>query len=188
MADDFHSGSPPARRRLPGCVIGLLYLLLGLALLIGLPWTYLTIKWQRQLDRRLAPLRAAGQPLTMAQAAPPMPPASENAAVVYQQVFQVSFAGNSQGPSAFPVLSQQEQALLDGYLKSRSPSQDQAVGVILARPEMRQTLQILERASAMPQCVFPVRRQDGLAARFPHRSVQRQAVRLPARRGGLCGV
>ena len=121
MDDDPFFTGLPARRRLPGWVVALVCLLLALVLLVGLPWTYLTLKSQHELNRRLEALRAAGQPMTLVEAAPKMPPDSENAAVVYQQVFQVLFEPDqSKLPSGFPTLTQPEQTLLDGYLKHRT--------------------------------------------------------------------
>ena len=64
----------------------------GLLVLFGLaaiPWTYFNIKWGRPLEVELAALKAQGMPLTLAEAAPEPVPDDQNAALVYNEVFQV---------------------------------------------------------------------------------------------------
>lgn len=51
-------------------------------------WLYYDIKFGRQLEAKLAELKAQGMPLTLAEAAPQPVPDDQNAAVSYQKVFK----------------------------------------------------------------------------------------------------
>ena len=144
--------------------------LLVLFVLVAIPWTYFNIKWGRELEARLAELKAQGMPLTMVEAAPEPVPDSQNAAVLYQKVFKVQF------PPAKPTvlegsmggLSAQELESFYEYLKDPNPELEAEVRALLARDQVQQALEILRRGSERPYSVFPVNWEDGAGAVFPH--------------------
>ena len=66
----------------------------------------LTFVLGRRLEARLAELKAAGQPVSMSDLAGPPVPDSENAAVIYEQVFkEVSSPGYHKDAQSFPYSS-----------------------------------------------------------------------------------
>jgi len=137
-----------------------------LALLI-LAHLILNIVAGRRLEAELNRIRAAGQPLTLAEAAPPKVPDSQNAAPLYQQAFNGlrKPEADEDIAAAFPGL---------GTLKSRPTLAE--VEAVLARH--RADFRLLEEASRRPACRFPVNWEAGLAATFPHYAGVRGATRF----------
>lgn len=168
--------------------------LLVLIVILAIAWTYFNLKYGRELELEVARWRAQGEPLTYAEIAPRPVPDSENAAVVYQQVFQVHFphgTGIWQAPkpgasasSDFAGLTQAELGKLANFACPRSSSYAVAteaeVAAWLARSEVVHALKVFEEGSRRPACVFPVNWQDGPGALFPHLSRFRSAVQLLA--------
>lgn len=147
---------------------------------LAVPWTYFNITLGLKLERELAAIRERGEPLTLAQAAPPMPPPSENAAYVYEEVFHVMHSWTGEEPKG-EVLSEVEKPLIAAateYLKSGDPVAERTLRRGFADPVTQARMAIIARASAMPECVFPVDWQGGPAAVFPHFAQFRAATRL----------
>jgi len=141
--------------------------LLVLFVLAAIPWTYFNIKWGRELEATLAELKAQGMPLTLAEAAPKPVPDSQNAARLYQRVFQVDFdSGKFEGKMG--GLSDEEQVVFGSYLKERSFRLEHQVDALVAQREVQEALDIFRRGSQRPYSVFPVNWEDGPAALFPH--------------------
>ncbi|NLO75022.1 MAG: hypothetical protein GX100_13060 [candidate division WS1 bacterium] len=168
--------------------------LLVLIVILAIAWTYFNLKYGRELELEVARWRAQGEPLTYAEIAPRPVPDSENAAVVYQQVFQVHFphgTGIWQAPEpgvvrppGFAGLTQAELGKLANFACPRSSSYAVAteaeVATWLARSGVVHALKVFEEGSRRPACVFPVNWQDGPGALFPHLSRFRSAVQLLA--------
>jgi hypothetical protein len=126
----------------------------------------------RQLGKELARLRAQGAPLTLAQAAPPPVPDSENAAGLYEKAFAGlrltarkdveavrHFLGSAEGARAKPprpTLAEME--------------------AILARHEA--DFRLLEQGSKRPVARFPVDWEHPAQALFPHLARVRNATRF----------
>ncbi|MCK4323670.1 MAG: hypothetical protein KAW89_04015 [Armatimonadetes bacterium] len=151
-------------------------------------WVYRDVTTARQLEAKLAALRAQGMPVTMTEAAPKPVPDDQNAAVLYQQVFQVQFGprGTSSPGRSIGNLTAAEEEILSRYLGPADEQLTAQVHAILMRPAMQQDLEILRRASRLPHCVFPVNWEDGPAVLFHHMVKLKQATRLAAVQTALC--
>ena len=155
--------------------------LLVLFVLLAIPWTYFNIRWGRELETKLAALKAQGMPLTMAEAAPKDVPDAQNAAVLYQEVF-----GARWPPAEYSTgreiggLSRDEEEVLAGYREAPTAELARRAGNLLSRPQVQDDLRILRRASQRPHCVFPINWQDGAGALFPHLAKFRGASRIIA--------
>ncbi len=144
-----------------------------LFVLLAAIWTIANIYYGRLLMKELQTMKAAGFPLTIAEAKPRPVPAAQNAADVYLSLFQVSFAPTQkQGPS--------RRGLLKFEVDFKDVSSALAARPVMESPEAQQALRELKRASALPYCVFPIRWEDGFAMTFPHLAQFRQAARLMA--------
>ncbi len=152
--------------------------LLVLFVLVAIPWTYFNIKWGRELEAKLAELKAQGMPLTPAEAAPKPVPDSQNAAVLYQEVFKVQFPPTESifGEGAMGGLSQDDRNVFSAYLKEPTRELESQVRKLLARPQVQQALNTLRRGSQRPYSVFPVKWEQGAAALFPHMGMFRAAT------------
>ena len=150
----------------------------GLLALVAIPWTYFNIKWGRELEAKLAEVKAQGMPLTLAEAAPKPGTHSQNAARLYQRVFQVDFdSGGFEGKMG--GLSQRELGLVQEYLKTPSSTRLQwQAERLLGRRGVKDTLDVLRRASQRPQSIFAVRWDQGAASLFPHYARFRSASYL----------
>jgi hypothetical protein len=151
--------------------------LLVLFVLIAIPWTYFNIKFGRQIERRLAALKADGLPVTIADVVPEPVPDAQNAAVVYQTVFEVSFDPTT-GPAA---RTDAPLARLDDVTdRTGGDRMRLAPGAreLLSTPEAEQVLRTLRQASELPYSVFPVNWEDGFAALFPHLQRYRSGARV----------
>lgn len=150
--------------------------ILGLAfatlfVLLAAVWTIADIYYGRLLTKELQATKAAGFPLTIAEAKPRPVPAAQNAANVYLSLFQVSFAPTQkQSPPG--------RGLLQFEVDFNDAPSALAARPVMESPEVQQALQELKRASSLPYCVFPIRWEDGFAALFPHLAQFRQAARL----------
>ena len=164
-----------------GCLVFVVFLLPP-----GL-WFYRDITAGRQLQAKLDALRAQGMPVTIAGAAPQPVPDEENAAVLYQQVFQVQF-----GPGAYSSgrniggLSSADQEVLFSYYREADRQLTEPIRELLTRPSVQRDLEVLRRASQRPHCVFPVNWEDGVGAVFPHFTHLRQAARTLSMQTHLC--
>jgi hypothetical protein len=134
----------------------------------------------RRLEAELARVRAEGAPLTLAQAAPPKVPDSQNAAVLYQQAYKQAFAGSEWRKNL-------EEEVVAAFLPSevgRTPHRPRPtvaqVEAILARHEA--DFRLLEQGSLRPACRFPVNWENPnpMEILFPHLAGVRQATRFLA--------
>jgi len=145
-------------------------------------WWYYDAKWGRQLDKELAALRAQEAPLTIIEAVPAPPPDDENAAVLYQEIFQVRFGSDApawpEGQKAQWLLKDVTGAL--EYDDDNNVVLDAKARELLSSPEAQKVLETLRRGSEMPYFVFPVNWEDGFGALFPHVAQCRNAARLNA--------
>jgi hypothetical protein len=132
----------------------------------------------RRLEAELNRIRQAGEPLTLAEAAPPQIPDVENAAVLYQKVFrQLRHDEKSgHGDSLDPDLQTIKRFVAwRPYQKEPRPTLAEATEAVAKRQSV---FQLLEQASLRPACRFPVNWKAGLEARFPHLAQIRLAIRL----------
>jgi len=120
----------------------------------------------RLVGKEMKGLADAGHPLTLAEIAPAVPPEGENAADVYQQAFDslrrsheeevaIFWADDPDGPEVMAVARE----------------------VVAANERY---FDLLDRASRMPECVFPVDWEAGSGAVFPHWARMRDAARMLA--------
>jgi hypothetical protein len=161
-------------------IMGLAFALLLLLIVFAIVTTYLSVKWGRELQTQLAEIPARGEPVTMAQVAPKPVPVDENAAELYQQVFQVSFSPTPSSPPGPRSVTDPEETLCSQYALRPTPALEGRVGAILGRSAVRADLARLRSASRRPYSVFPVDWSQGPAIVFPHMARFRRATQLVA--------
>jgi len=161
--------------------------LLVLFVLAAIPWTYFNIKWGRELEAKLAELKAQGMPLTMAEAAPKDVPDDQNAAVLYQKVF-----GEFSSPGLMPErwhiggMTDEEYRVVEDYVTATDTAVKVQAREILNRPAVQRDLATIRQASQRPYSVFPINWEDGVGALFPHLSCFRHAVQVLAAQAQVC--
>lgn len=170
---------------------------LGIALLVvfvalGIPWTYFSVTLGLKLERELQAIRDRGEPLTLEQAAPEMPPLSENAAYVYEQAFRVLQKWPQAPEGAIPGtpltdLNPPMQDAVAEFVNGDAPDLAPEARAWLFSAEIEARLDAIKRASRMERCVFPVNWEDGFAALLPHLAQFRAAQRLVAARMMIAG-
>ena len=162
-----------------------------LALLVLLPpalWVYWDITSGRQLQADLEALRAQGMPVTSAELAHKPVPDAQNAAVLYQQVFQLSF---TPGPG-FGIgrliggLSSADHQMLFGYFKEGNRQLTPAIREVLQQASVQNDLETLRRAAERPYCVFPIDWAAGFSGLYPHFMSLRDAAMVLAVQTHLC--
>ena len=172
--------------------------LLVLFVLAAIPWTYFNIKYGRELEAELARIKAAGEPLTLVEAAPKPVPDDQNAAVLYNEVFRIDWERfqpqHKLEPAAPPEEPRPEQApklvregfrdlpaeylqAVEAYCRGERDGVERTVREALSDPRVRERLAILREASRLPAAVFPVNWEAGAAALFPHLARYREATR-----------
>jgi len=151
----------------------------------GIPWTYLNIKYSGEVERELARLRDAGEPLTIEEMIPDPVPDDQNAAVIYQEVFDVSFERGQPQPQqdrALGVIPPEEDRRLAESMTLGEEFDVELAREVFSRPEVIEVLAKLEEASKRPHCVWPIHWEDGFNALFPHMADYRSAARFMAAR------
>ncbi len=150
---------------------------LAILLLVGaVVWLYSDIKWGRALKAEIAALKDEGIPLRLEDITRSPVPDEQNAATLYQKVFQVRFARvdlrDAFAPPGMAGLSRDELHILGRYVQAPQNADVAKCRELLRRPEVQEALDIFQRASRRPECVFPVRWQDGFdmafGSAFPH--------------------
>jgi len=130
------------------------------------------------IQAELQRIRAAGQPVTAREIAPPPVPDAENAALLYQKAFDA------------PRLPVKDVDALDSLIRNApGPERDRSVvpvRAVLARN--KGVLELAYQAARRPRCRFPVKWEDGAAALFPHPSRLRDLSRLVAAQAVLCSL
>ncbi len=157
--------------------------LVGLVLFVlaAIPWTYFNIKWGRQVEAQLAALKAEGKPVTMLEAVPKPVPEDQNAAVVYQEVFQCRL-GRLTPDERKKLLPKSPLAELN---KKVTHDKERIVLVLdaqtraaLRSPEAQRILETLRRGSERPYSVFPVNWEAGFPGWFSLASMCPTAARV----------
>ncbi len=153
---------------------------LGLAILLvvsAVVWLHFDIKWGRALRAEMTGLKDEGVPLRLEDVTPSPVPDEQNAATLYQKVFQVRFARlNINDVAGFRSiyapgiagLSPLELGILKQYVEAPESVDFAQCRELLRRPEVQAALAIFERASRKAECIFPVRWQDGPDMVVPH--------------------
>jgi len=175
------------------CWRGRRRILIVLAALVAIHLTA-TVITGLMLRRELNRMRQAGEPMEMSKVLTPAQlepvqwnrPGSPNAAWVYEHAFQTfaltkdeeeeyanpPYAGSTQTSTGEPI----------------TPAQVAAARLAFARrviPKNERYFQLLEEASRVEVCAFPVRWDAGAAAIFPHFAQMREAARWLALRAEL---
>ncbi len=122
----------------------------------------------RLVGKEMKRLADAGHPLTLAEIVPPVPPEGENAADVYQQAFD-----------SLRRSHEEEMALF----WPDDPDDPEVMAIareVVAANEAY--FDLLDRASRMRECAFPVDWESGPEATFPHLGRMREAARMLALR------
>ena len=134
---------PRPRRRSPWLWLWLPLGLLLLALIVVvLASTLDSVALDRQVEQRLAALRAQGYPTTLAECAPTPVPPERNAGLIYQDLLTHRFPGL---PASIGVRPGDE-------AQARAAQSERKQ--YLARGDIGQALAKLRRASELPECVM----------------------------------
>jgi hypothetical protein len=127
----------------------------------------------RRLEAELSRLRAEGAPLTLAEAAPPEVPDSQNAAVLYRKAFRgLDNSDDMKVVASFTKVPHESAA----YRKP--PPTFAELQAVVARHQADFTL--LRQGSLRPACRFPVDWNAGAALTLPHMEGIRNAARFLA--------
>ena len=158
-------------------------ILLVLVLPVAL-WFYRDYTLGKELEGRLAALKAQGMPLSLAEAAPKPVANEENAAVLYQQVFQVDF---TQGESncLLPEFTSEETDLIYTFMDEPNAEGEDLLRTFFSDAQTQESLRTLREASQRPHSVFAVRWDQGPATFFPHYPCFRNAARVMVARAAL---
>ncbi len=160
------------------------FILLGLVVLLFGPWAYLDWQMQRDLDLELKRIGDAGEPLTLTDAAPEMPPPSENAAELYQQVIgRIAADGTMPGSDAFELTGYVDLIERD-YLAGNVTHEEARAA--LEDPRIVQALETLRQGSQCEKYAFPINWGAGPAILFPHYAKMRKAARWMSAKSKLC--
>ena len=140
------------KRGARGCGLTVLALLVvGAAV-----WLTAYLYYGHQVAVQLAQIRAAGEPTTLAEIAPKPVPDDQNAAVLYQQVFQIHSRGIGNAAELVGFSGLGNGAAVNKYLDSpEDPAAQHAAWALLREPEAQRRLELLRQASLRPDCVFP---------------------------------
>jgi hypothetical protein len=138
----------------------LLYIILVL-LAIHLVATLIT---GHMVRRKLADIKASGGALTIRELAPAVPPGQPNAADIYQKAFD-----------AIRISADDQDILFDFDAPPTEERTHLARQVIAANDSY---YELVEQASQIPACAFPVDWDAGFEMTFPHFADMRQAARM----------
>ena len=127
--------------------------------------------WRREVETKLAAIRARGEPVYAKDLAPKPMPDGENAAVIYEKAFRLL-----RTPKPFT-----SDDPLRAFLDARTGPEERAA----LEPQVRRiigenqaVLPLVAAAAARPKCVFPVKWADGYDALHPHFAKLRRLGRL----------
>jgi hypothetical protein len=148
---------------------------LPLLILLVIAHTIFNFIAGQRLEAGLNRIRQAGEPLTLAEAAPPQIPDEENAAVLYEKAFK-RFEFDERGEIQDPDLQTINSFMSwQPHQKETRPTLAQ-VGAAVAH--LQSVFPLLEEASLRPACRFPVNWEAGIEVQFPHLGSMRLATRL----------
>ena len=157
----------PARRKRRGCCLGCTIAIIVAVVIPILAWLIATAVTGARLRAELDRLRKAGEPVDIAdfggKLAPHVPPGVDNAAPLYQEAFD-----RRRDPAGMETLS--------SYSPEKWTAKDrQTVRTFVATNPSYFAL--LDQASRIEQCEFPVNWDDPINALFPHFAKLRETAR-----------
>ena len=119
------------------------------------------------LGRMLAELKASGAPMSLSDAAPPLIPEEENAAILYGEAFH-----------ELEKWEQQEHLYYPSCREDAPPAEEPSQEELISFFDMSQrAYDLLKMGSERAKCRFPVNYEDENAAQFPHLQKLRQCAR-----------
>jgi hypothetical protein len=125
--------------------------------------------------------KAAGIKLKMEEVIPPMIPDEMNAAIIYNRIFELYDKLNGQNKELWQNVYQDFQNYPDFSFPNILPEQlEQAGKLLLENPEFIKFFEITEEATAMTECRFPLKYEDGPATLLPHLSQLRSLAQILA--------
>ncbi len=159
--------------------------LLVLFVLAAIPWTYFNIKYGRELEAELGRIKAAGQPVTMSEVAPDPVPNEQNAAVLYERVFNVGHYWREEPPRprggkrriGFNDVDVKRREALESYVEGQRGRAEELTREALELPRVQERLEILRAGSRREHAAFPVNWEDGAGALLPQLARYREAAR-----------
>lgn len=179
------TGSPGALRRGPlwrGCLY-FAYLIMALLIVDGIVSAVLTYG-STGVYGELERLRAAGAPISVGQAAPPLIPAEQNAAPLYLQAAKLLQPHKATYPDVATLDGEgREEWRPDnlggyGWVNWTNPETVKALSAMVKSDE--KPLQLLYQATARPGCRFDLKWPDGIDMLLPHLSELRAISRFCA--------
>ena len=122
---------------------------------------------REELGAEIERIRAAGEPTTIEEIIPLIPVGGNNAADVYQQAF-----------SSLQLTEEEEAEVVLPLPEGMDDEWLAAARDVVARNEP--CFELLDRASNMPECVFPMNWYDPYSGTFPQYAEMRHAARMLA--------
>jgi len=109
------------------------------------------------IEAELRRIRAAGEPVTAKEIAPPLVPDAQNAAVLYRKAFKAVSLDHADVNTVGFLIELPAGSERDSYV---APAR-----TVLAKNRL--ALELAHAAARLPKCRFPVKWEDGAAALFP---------------------
>jgi len=129
------------------------------------------------LKKEIKRLKTAGIPLTMEEVIPPPISDEENAAVIYQQAFNLLEILDKKYPEEFKLLS--HVYYVHNNLDNLTSEQKQRFSrLALNDTDFINLFQLLEKAASLPACRFDIQYEEGSEAELPHLSKMRKLAQL----------
>jgi len=156
--------------RRSGALRWTVYLLLIFVVAPATLWVTLDTINRRNVERKLQALRDAGDPVTTAELAPAPVLDDQNAAILYQQIFRVDFDDPSRSKDCLLEATGHSGLIERQFVKDGSKATE--ARAVLNDPAVISIFETLEEGSRRPDCVFPVRWEDGVTVPRPYNLVQ----------------
>ena len=167
MAPSINKPDKPKKRR--GCLRKFFYVFLILvAVLLAIRFVAGYVM-QSRFDAKIAELRAAGEPVELSELVPPDIPDQENAAVVYQEVFELIGLLSEEMRDKFDRLDDEREAWTPEEL-------EEARSLV---KEMAEAIRLLHKGGEREKCIYPIDYSvPGMTVLLPHLTKVQDVGRL----------
>lgn len=127
------------------------------------------INTQRKIGAEIAKIKEKGEPVTLAELAPPPVPDDQNAAIIYEKAFKI--IDTPQGKKDLKIIGEFLSPKNDRNAKLWSQARE-------AVARNKKIISLVEEAQAKPKCRFSVDWAKGLDAEYPHLAKLRDMTRF----------
>jgi hypothetical protein len=149
---------------------------IGIVSVLTLTLLLTTLAYGSPLDEEIQKLKQAGIPTTIEELNLPEIPDSENAAFVYQKIFELMEKNKEDMVKIQSVSS---------YSDITKWTEEQKKEIPLLVDRNKEIYELLAKATTVPKCRFAIKYEDGPGMLLPHLSKLRSCARLLAVKGIL---